>query len=176
MGEGPANALERCLQRIDAAMEALDDFGDAEAGTVARELVDAVLDLHGLALAKAIVIIQDGADGDALAARLAGDDYVAAALLLHGLHPEEPETRLRRKIAAMRPHWGVRGFRVEFVAVDGSIATARILWSDETLDRRAALREVERALTDSAPDLDEIRLEEVHRGTSDHSMATALQT
>jgi hypothetical protein len=175
MSDRQSSALGLCLQRIDTAMAALDRMGDAKAGAVAREFVEAVLDLHGLALAKAITVVQGGGDGDALAERLAADDYVAAALLLHGLHPEEPETRLRKKIASMHPHWGVRGFRVELENVAGSAAKARVLWSDTVLDRFAALREIEEALTDAAPDLDEIMLEEIDRAPP-RAVATELQT
>jgi hypothetical protein len=175
MSDGQASALGRCLQRIDASIAALDEIGDTKAGAVARQLVEAVLDLHGLAFAKALAIVQKGGSGDVLAERLADDEYVAAALLLHGLHPEEAEVRLRKKIAAMRPHWGVRGFRVELESVKGSAATARVLWSEDTLDRRAALREIEEALTDAAPDLDEISLNETDRSSPQQTVA-ALQT
>ena len=175
MSGGQASALQRCLQRIDASIAALDEIGDTKAGAVARQLVEAVLDLHGLAFAKAISIVQKGGAGDDLTNRLAEDEYVAAALLLHGLHPEEAETRLRKKIAAMRPHWGVRGFRVELLSVNGLTATARVLWSDDTLDRRAALREIEEALTDAAPDLDEILLNEIDRSSQQQTVA-ALET
>lgn len=174
MSDSQAGALERCLQRIDGAMATLDEIGDTKAGAVARQLVEAVLDLHGLAFAKAIALIQDGGDGDVLLSRLAADDYVASAMLLHGLHPEEAEARLRKKIAAMRPHWGVRGFCVELEAVTGSTAKARVLWSEDALDRRAARREIEAALTDAAPDLDEILVEEIDRTPPQRNVA-ALQ-
>jgi len=168
------SAMERCLQRIDAAMAALDELRDAKAASVARELAQAILDLHGLALAKAIVIVQGGGEGDVLARRLAADAYVGAALLLHGLHPEEAETRLRSAIAAMRPHWGVRGFRVELRCVDGASARAQVFWSEPSVDRRMALREIEQTLTDAAPDLDTITLEEIDRTTPQSAAADAL--
>ncbi len=169
MSENRAGALGRCLQRIEVAMAALDEIGDSRAGGMARELVEAVLDLHGIALARMIVIMQgvDESSSDSLAA----DEHVAAALLLHGLHPEEAETRLRKKITAMRPHWGARGFRVELESVDGASAKARVLWSGNVLDRRAALGDIEAALIDAAPDLDDISLQEFDR--TPHSLEAA---
>ncbi|MEK4031947.1 nitrogen fixation protein NifU [Methylocystis sp. IM2] len=141
---------------MQTAMTGLDEIGDATVRSVAKDLVDALLDLHGLALARTMTFLMNAEGGRVLAERLADDDCVAATMLLHGLHPEDPETRLRKKISAMRPHWGVRGFRVELAEVSASSAKARILWSNPIADRRAVLLEVETALTDAAPDLDAI--------------------
>ncbi len=161
MSADPPKALQSCLQRMLTAMGRLDEIRDATACSVAKDLVDALLDLHGLALARTMTIVMNGEGGGALAQRLVDDDYVAAAMLLHGLHPQDAETRLRQKISAMRPHWGVRGFRVELTEVSASHAKARILCSHPIGDRRAVLIEVEAALTDAAPDLEVIAVEEI---------------
>jgi hypothetical protein len=160
MSEAFATALGSCLQRMQTAMTALHEIGDTKARSVAKDIVDALIDLHGLALARTMTVVMNSQDGRVLVERLAADDYVAAIMLLHGLHPDDPETRLRKKIGAMRPHWGVRGFRVELAEVSASSAKAQILWSNPIADRRAVLVEVEAALTDAAPDLDAISVEE----------------
>ncbi len=158
-----AQALRRCLERIDEARERLESIGDGEANAVARDLLGAVMDLHGLALARALTLAQSSDAGDALAQRFVEDDYVAAVMLLHGLHPEDPKTRLHKKLSSMRPHWGVRGFRVELLAVQRGAAKVKVHWSDAAAkaERSALLREIENVLTDAAPDLDLIALEEV---------------
>jgi hypothetical protein len=161
MSAAPPKALQSCLQRMQTAMGRLDEIRDATACSVAKDLVDALLDLHGLALARTITIAMNGEGGGDLAQRLVDDDYVAATMLLHGLHPEDPETRLRQKISAMRPHWGVRGFRVELTEISASSAKARIVWSHPICDPRTVLIEVEAALTDAAPDLEAIFVEEI---------------
>ena len=155
-------ALRRCLERIDDARERLERSGDGETEVVARNLLSALMNLHGLALARALTLAQSGAGGDALAQRFVEDDYVAAVLLLHGLHPEAPETRLQKKLSSMRPYWGVRGFRVELLAVERGAAKARVHWDDAVgeAERSGILREIEHVLTDAAPDLDLISLEE----------------
>jgi hypothetical protein len=157
-----SQALGRCLERIDEARERLEELHDGEAKVQAKLLLEAVMDLHGLALARALTLAQSGLAGDALTQRLAEDDYVATVLLLHGLHPEEPETRLKKKLSSMRPHWGVRGFRVELVAVERGAAKAKVHWNGAAAkaERGALLREIENVLTDAAPDLDLIALEE----------------
>ncbi|QGN00167.1 hypothetical protein [Methylocystis parvus] len=173
MSEASSKALQSCLQRMQTAMTGLDEIGDATARSVAKDLVDALLDLHGLALARTITFLMNAEGGRVLAEGLADDDCVAATMLLHGLHPEDPETRLRKKISAMRPHWGVRGFRVELTEVSASSAKARLICSNPIADRRAVLVEVETALTDAAPDLDAISVEEVEE--AEPESAAALQ-
>jgi hypothetical protein len=157
-----SQALGRCLERIDEARERLEESRDGEAKVQAKLLLEAVMDLHGLALARAMTLAQSDVAGDTFAQRLAEDDYVATVLLLHGLHPEDPETRLNKKLSLMRPHWGVRGFRVELVAIERSAAKARVHWGAAVTkaERSALLREIENVLTDAAPDLDLIALEE----------------
>jgi hypothetical protein len=173
MGEPQASALRRCLQRMDSARATLEGIDDLKARSVARELIEAVLDLHGLAFAKAITIAQSGVDGDMMSRRLAEDECVSAVMLLHGLHPDEAESRLRKKIATMHPHWGVRGFHVELQAVNGLTAKVRVHWGENRPrpDRTSILLEIEEMLTEAAPDLDQILLEEVEYGVGDGGYA-----
>lgn len=169
-GDGRPRALGQCLHRLETLIQTLDDIDDPKARSVARELLDATLDLHGLALARLITIGQGGADGAALIGRFAADDYVAAVMLLHGLHPEEAEVRLRKKIAAMRPHWGVRGFRVDLLDVNSTSARARLCWAEGGHRQPAVRREIEEALTEAAPDLDRILVEDVAPAEAANSM------
>jgi hypothetical protein len=151
-----SEALVDCLSRMERLIEALDETRDARARSLARALLDASLDLHGLALARMLTLAASGADGGRLLADFAADEYVAAALLLHGLHPDEPETRLRRAIAALREIGDA-----EIELLDVSHAVARVsLHFGEGADRAAARREIERALIEAAPDLDRIILED----------------
>lgn len=156
-----SSALGSCLARLETLIETLDRLDDVNARAVARELLDATLDLHGLALARIMTICNGAENGDLLLRDLLADNYVAAVALLHGLHPEDAETRLRNKVAAMRPHWGVRGFRVDVIAVDRTAARIRMTFSND--NSRAISQdlahEVEQALTEAAPDLESITVE-----------------
>jgi hypothetical protein len=142
-------------------VETLDSNGDTDARAAARALLETTLDLHGLALARIMSICHGCKDCDVLMSRLVDDEYIAAVLLLHGLHPEDAEVRLRSKIASMRPHWGVRGFRVDVINVDRTSARVRVSRSNDNdfQDVEALRPELEEALTEAAPDLDEIVIE-----------------
>jgi hypothetical protein len=160
-GDKSKSALRQCLQRLEGLVETLDRIDDADARTAAQALLETMLDLHGLALARILTLCHGARDEGALMAGLIEDDYVAAVMLLHGLHPVDPETRLRNKLAEMRSHWGARGVRADIVDVDRSSARVRVMrTNDETLpDIELLKQELEDSLTEAAPDLDEIAIE-----------------
>ncbi len=167
--ETRAGALRQCVGRMETSIEALESIADPNARGLARDLFESALDLHAIALAKVLTICQETENGDLLIRRLLADAYVGAVVLLHGLHPQDAEARLRSKLTEMRPHWGVRGFRVELAHVDRTAARVRVAVSDNA-DRetnKSLALEIEQALTEAAPDLDRITVE-----VSDKSVQT----
>jgi acetolactate synthase small subunit len=176
--EARTTALGQCLGRLETLIETLEGVKDADARRVARELMEATLDLHGLALAKVLTICQSAEDGDGLIRRLIADEYVSAVALLHGLHPQNAEARLQSKIAAMRPHWGVRGFRVDVVDVDRTTARVHVSFSDDVIRANidVVTREVEQTLTEVAPDLDRIIVEGLEECTAPSQLAGTWAT
>jgi hypothetical protein len=162
-------ALRQCVGRMETSIEALESIADPNARGLARDLLESALDLHAIALTKVLTICQETENGDLLIRNLLADAYVGAVVLLHGLHPQDAEARLRSKLAEMRPHWGVCGFRVELTHVDRTAARVRVAVSDNT-DRetyKALALEIEQVLTEAAPDLDGIVVE-----VSDKSVQT----
>jgi hypothetical protein len=153
--------LEEALSRIDALATALDRVTDASAREAAREILQLVLDLHGLAFARALAIVASAEDGRALIEHLAQDEQVRAALLLHGLHPEPIEERVQRAVERLESELGVLGFRVRVVAVGAAMARLRVDGAHGPEGSRAiGLRQqIEAAIVDEAPDLDEIVIE-----------------
>ena len=159
--ETRAGALRQCVGRMETSIEALESIADPNARGLARDLLESALDLHAIALAKVLTICQETENGEVLIRNLLADAYVGAVVLLHGLHPQDAEGRLRSKLAEMRPHWGVRGFRVELTHVDRTAARVQVAVSDNA-DRgtnKALALEIEQVLTEAAPDLDRIMVE-----------------
>jgi hypothetical protein len=153
--------LEEALSRIDALASALDQVADASARRAARELLELVLDLHGLALARTLAIVASAEDGRALVERLARDEQVRAALLLHGLHPETVEERVQRAVERLQMDLSVLGARLSVVAVGAAMVRLRVNGPHGPEGWRAmGLRQqIEAAIVDEAPDLDEIVIE-----------------
>jgi hypothetical protein len=156
--------LSRTLRRLDALVEAVGTMRDPAGRETAREMLELVLDLHGLALARILSQAGKVSEGRALIETLAEDAPVRTIMLLHGLHPDDPETRLRKVIAAMRPHWGVRGARVEIVEITSHSARIHIHQSTKDFGTGSLFREIEDVLVDAAPDLDEILFDGIEEG------------
>ncbi|MEA2789676.1 MAG: hypothetical protein QOG73_2082 [Acetobacteraceae bacterium] len=156
MSLGDKQAVQASLRRLEALIAALDALPDPAAREPARELLELVLDLHGLALAKIVAGVAAGGD-HGLLARLTEDPHIGAMLLLHGAHPEEPETRVRRALEQLRPRLEEHGARVISVRLVGG--SLRLLLSGAGAP--ALRQEIEDAIIDAAPDLDDILFEEL---------------
>jgi hypothetical protein len=159
--------VEEHLRRINDLVAALGHIADPAARESARELVEAVLDLHGLALAR-IMAITAGAEDGVLLDRLAQDEQIKAVLLLYRLHPDDPATRIRQALDRLGPRLAAAGVTAELARVTGNAAAVRVSGgTDIAEDLR---REIEEAVANAAPDLDEIAVEWLE---VPHAMAAA---
>lgn len=161
MSDDERGRLEEALRRIDALATALDQVCDPGTREAARELLELVLDLHGLALARTMAIMASAEGGRELLERLAQDETVRAALLLHGLHPESIEERVRKAVERLRPQLEVLGCRVRLVETTAAVARLRVEGAHgPEASRELGLRQrIETAIFDAAPEIDEIVIE-----------------
>ena len=156
-GEGERSRVEESLRRIDDLVAGLSHIADPAAREAARQLLEAVLDLHGLALARIMAVVAGAEDGRDLLARLGDDEQVKAALLLYGLHPEEPRVRIRRALEGLQPTLAAHGVTVEVVRVTATGSVVRLIATG--IMPEAPRREIEDAIGNAAPDLDQITVE-----------------
>jgi hypothetical protein len=158
-GADATPTLEDALRRLAELTTALDGIGNGRGKEAAQELLELVLDLHALGLARICAVIGAAENATALTERLVGDPYARAILLLHGLHPKAPEERLREAIERMRPQWDDRGFSVHLLSASSGSARVRVHknGSGEQVDLLRS--EVEGVLVDAAPDLDDFIIE-----------------
>ena len=82
---------------IDELIQQVSTLPDPHARAVAMELVQSVMELHASALRRVLELAPD------VAPRLAADVEVSRVLVLHGLHPDDFETRFARAIAKLGP-------------------------------------------------------------------------
>ncbi len=157
-GNGSAT-LTDALRRLEELTGALHNAPPGNAREMARELLELVLDLHGLALARMTSLASASEQGPGLIESMIADPYVRGVLLLHGLHPHEPELRLRQTIEQMRPQWNSRGFHVDLISADSTTARIRVNKNGSGEATDAIRLSVEEALVDVAPDLDDIAVE-----------------
>jgi Fe-S cluster biogenesis protein NfuA len=112
------------LARIEELIHALDRIADEGARAQARELVEALLELQGAGLERALELIyESGPAGQGMIDELGRDELVASLLLVHGLHPLDLESRVRHALDAVGPRLAQHGGSVELLGVtpDGAV-------------------------------------------------------
>jgi hypothetical protein len=87
-------------RRIESLVQKIETFPDAESRHAAHALVEAILELHGAGIERMLEIVYDsGESGKAALRQFAGDGLVASLLVLHGLHPDDLQTRVQQTLA-----------------------------------------------------------------------------
>ena len=171
------------LGRIEKLIEALEEMPDAAARAQARELVQALLELHGTGLNRTLEVIYDRAsDGQTVIDSLGEDPLVSNLLLLHGLHPVDLETRVRRAIEEVKPRLGLHGGSVQLVGVtpEGAVRLQLEGNCEGCPSSRLTLKfSIEEALYTAAPDITALEvngLVEEHAPTAPNAMFTECPT
>lgn len=145
-------AAER-VARVETLVERVEALPDGEARQAALDLVQALLDLYGTALERILA-----AAGAPLAATLAADDLVGHLLLLHGLHPDDPATRIAAALDRLRPR--LRGAEAELVEVRDGTARLRLRPARGGRATAALRAVVTEAVRDAAPEVEEVAVAE----------------
>src|SRR5262245_13789887 len=106
------------MARVEQLIEKAERFPDPAARDVTREIVGALLELHGAGLARVLdALTGAGAVGRSVLEALAADGLVSSLLMLHGLHPVDLENRVRTALEAVRPALAHHGGGVELLGV-----------------------------------------------------------
>jgi len=150
------------MQRLEALLQEVEQFPDARVRARVREIVQAVLDLHGIGLNRILEQIAHGEETHlALIETLARDELVGNLLLLHGLHPADLETRVRQALDKVRPYLRSHGGNVELLAVDDGIVRLRMVGSCHGCPSSAVTLKlaIEEAIYQAAPDVVAIEAE-----------------
>jgi hypothetical protein len=115
-------AVRGRLAVLDDLLERLEQAPGATAGT-GLDAVRALTDVYGEALARLTALL--GTDPAAMAA-VSADELLTHLLVLHGVHPDPPEARIRAALARLGPELAEHGVTVEPGSVVGTVATIRL--------------------------------------------------
>ncbi|MDQ6679274.1 MAG: hypothetical protein M3Z09_18480, partial [Acidobacteriota bacterium] len=145
-----ATVDEERVRRIEALVRRLEEIPDPESRATAHSLMEAILELHGAGLERMMDIVFDtGESGKIAIRRFAGDGLVASLLVLHGLHPDDLETRVQHALGKMHGNAELMG------AFEGTVRV-RLTASG------CGLKEsVEAAVREAAPDAVAVVIEEM---------------
>ncbi|MBZ5602860.1 MAG: hypothetical protein LAO79_11190 [Acidobacteriia bacterium] len=123
----------------------------SESDARAEELVRMLMQLYGAGLERMVEILGDSE----YAERFADDKLIGSLLLLHGLHPLDAETRVRRMLAKLEQSFGAH-FSLE--GMERDVARVRVEKNGSPLP--GGIGEViERAALEVAPDLAGVKVE-----------------
>ena len=96
---------EEEVRRIEELVRRIDQIPDPEVRKLTSELMQSILALHGAGMERMMELVADaGQAGDTLIRHFANDSLVAGLLVLHGLHPDDLETRVRQVLAKQSVH------------------------------------------------------------------------
>jgi hypothetical protein len=137
------------VRRIEDLVRRVENIADAESRQTALSLMEAILELHGAGLERIMEISFDaGESGKAVIRRFAGDSLIASLLVLHGLHPDDLETRVTHALGKARVD-------AELMGVFDGVVRVRLTGSG------CGLKEaVETVLREAVPDAAEVVIEE----------------
>jgi hypothetical protein len=138
--------------RLEGLVEKVRSLEDQGARDAALELVQAVVDLYGDGLGRMMELTAEADGGGALLDAFGKDPAISPILLLHGLHPQALESRVRR--AVEHPSLAMRGVTIRVLsAIDGAVRI-RLDGADRNFEER-----VREAILEAAPDAESIEVE-----------------
>jgi len=158
-------------ERVEKLVAKLEKAGDPEIRAAALDLVQSVIELHGAALERMVESLSKTREGERALTESLDDDLVSSVLLLHGLHPDDIETRILRGIEKVRPYLKSHGGDVELSGVRDGVVRLRLHGSCGSCPSSSVTLKssVEDALFEAAPDIVEIVSEnattELHAGS-----------
>jgi hypothetical protein len=150
------------VQQIGERVQQLGSIGDPTTRAKATELVQLLMELHGSAVERMLeVIFQSSNTGAKVIDELGEDPLVGSLLILYGLHPEDVQMRVEKKMKQVRSQLFKMGAEVTSIAVTGSDVGVRVnlaghACGSTTQNVRAA---VEDAIYEAAPDLTSLTVE-----------------
>jgi hypothetical protein len=137
------------VRRIEDLVRRTGEIPDTESRQTATSLMEAVLELHGAGMDRLLEIVFDSGDaGKAMIRKMAADPLVSSILILHGLHPDDLDTRVQHALGKMHGN-------AELITTFEGVVRIRL--TGEGCGLRAA---VEAAVRDAAPDAVDIVIEE----------------
>lgn len=158
MSEGQEKDLGQHLARIEVLVQELEEMASAQASGAAQELVRTLLHMHRQGISRLLELLKDVSGRQGLVACCERDAFLSGLLLLHGLHPLDVETRVRRALERIRPGLGDIGADIELVSVKGGIVRLKLVEGGLPVPRvlRTVLEEI---LAEAAPDAERIEWE-----------------
>jgi len=156
--------VQKQMQRIGEIVERLESSSDPSTRAMARELVEALMALHGTALERILELAANaGEAGETIIRKCGRDDLVSSVLVLYGLHPENLRSRVAYALEKSRSSLQTQSASAELVSIsdDGTVTVRLEVKSTGCGSSLASIKaRLEAALCNAAPDASSIVISE----------------
>lgn len=156
------NDFQKRVQKIGGLVHNLESIADPASRAAAKELVQLLMDLHGTGLERILeIVFQSGDSGAQIIDDLGRDSLVSSLLILYGIHPEELQTRVERKLDQIRSKLHKMGAEATLVSANGGDVRLRVTVDGHACGStsQAVRATVEEAVYEAAPDLASLAVE-----------------
>jgi Fe-S cluster biogenesis protein NfuA len=164
-----SNEFQAHTERIERLVEQVTAFTDDEARSMALDLLQAVMDLHGAGFSRLVEVLGDaGESGRKSLAKLSNDPLVCGLMVLYGVHPVALADRVSGAIERVRPQVQKQGGKVDLLEVsDGLVRVSISSSSNGCHSSPDALKQlVEQAIREAAPEIVDVVADGVASSTS----------
>jgi hypothetical protein len=154
--------FQQQAQKIGELVRGLENIADPAARSVARELVQLLMALHGAGLERVLeIVFRSGDAGARIIDDLGQDPLVSSLLVLYGIHPDDVETRVQRKLRQIDSKLHKMGAGVTSVSVNGNDIRLHVKVDGHACGStsRTVKAVVEEAIYEAAPDLTSLVVE-----------------
>lgn len=159
MDDREARELVGC---VEASLERIEALPDSPARAASAEALQGLLELYGEGFARVAALVAKRGGAETLRA-FAEDELLSHLLLLHGLHPDDIETRVEAALEGVRPYLATHGGNVELLGVADGVVHLRLQGSCDGCPSSAMTLKsaIEEAVLKAAPDVVSIEAEGV---------------
>jgi Fe-S cluster biogenesis protein NfuA len=142
-------------ERVEELVHRLEDSGDPATRALAQELLQAVIELHGVALDRIMQRIGELQGAGSALESLAADPLISGVLSLHGIHPVSIQARIEAALEGARPYLRSHGGDVELLSVEEGKAHIRLQGSCGSCasSMQTMKQTIESAVYDAAPEV-----------------------
>ncbi|HEY2143547.1 MAG TPA: hypothetical protein VGH06_04275, partial [Candidatus Udaeobacter sp.] len=159
--------LQRRMVKIQELVTRVDSTADVALRAQVKELVQSIMDLHGVAIERVLSGVAGNEDGINMIDRLADDPLIASVLLLHGLHPRSLEERVERALEKARPILLGLGTDTTVVAIAGGALSLKVRPVDNAFASRSVKSSIATEIYSAAPDITSLEILGLEHG-ADH--------
>ena len=126
MWQTAANFRNR-FGRLGKLIAQFDHLPDGPQKVACKELVQLLMDVHGVGLERMMEIVFESGDvGPSIIDKLGQDSIAGSLLLLYSLHPDDLETRVHKAMERMRTRLRKLACTAELVRIDEGVVRVQL--------------------------------------------------